>query len=446
MNPVKCPNCRLSLPQNWAGMADPNAKCPYCGKPLGQSSGTTAPAPVAPAVAQPSAPRPAGGAKTILWGVGAPIPGVPSKPVAEPPVSPVAPTSPLPVAQTVEPPMAASEPAQVLPQIDPPSVEIEASAPVPVASMVQPASRPNQPAPTVMYDPGVDGALNLPSRPAPEPEPPAESEDVSVDMDESEPSESDRRPTPSRSKAKVKPGAKRGPKPRKEWSNKGDADEDSAAESEPAAKNSKTGLIIFLACVVAAIGIVAAVALRGKSKPAVEETAKPEPLRPAEPAPAAHEEPPAPTPPPPPPTEKPARAEKTTPPAEKPKKAEVEKPPVEKPARAEKLAEKASAEPTSPKASAGKPSEADYRQANDLYQQGNSKLFQGNTAGAIADFNHALKLNPKDPAIHRGLGLAYAQSGKSADAIKHLKTYLKESPKANDRALIEKRLDQLQGK
>lgn len=444
MNPVKCPNCRLSLPQNWAGMSDPNAKCPYCGKPLGQASGTTAPAPVAPAVTQPSAPRPAGGAKTILWGVGAPIPGVPPKPVAEPPVNPIAPTSPLPVAPTVEPPPPVSDPVQVA--VDPPMVEVEASAPVPAASMLQSPSRPNQPAPTVMYDPGVDGAMNLPSRPAPDPEPPADSEDVSVDMDEPEPSESVRRPTPSRSKAKVKAGAKRGQKARKEWSSKGDEGEESAAEDVPEQKSSKTGLIIFLVCVVAAIGIVAAVALRGKSQPTSEEPAKPEPLTPAEPVPAAQEEPPAPTPTPPPPAEKPARAEKPTPPAEKPKKAEPEKPPVEKPARAEKPADKPSAEPTSPKAPAGKPSEADYRQANELYQQGNTKLFQGNTAGAIADFNQALKLNPKDPSIHRGLGLAYAQSGKTPEAIRHLKTYLKESPKANDRALIEKRLDQLQGK
>ena len=44
-----------------------------------------------------------------------------------------------------------------------------------------------------------------------------------------------------------------------------------------------------------------------------------------------------------------------------------------------------------------------------------------------------------------GLGLAYAQAGKSADAVKQLKLYLKASPKANDRAMIEKKLDQLKG-
>ena len=122
---------------------------------------------------------------------------------------------------------------------------------------------------------------------------------------------------------------------------------------------------------------------------------------------------------------------------------------MEKPAHAEKSAatEKPRTEAAAPepKAAGGKPSEDDYRKANEAYERGNAKLFQGNTAEAIAEFNQALKLNPKDPAIHRGLGLAYAQSGKSAEATKQLKLYLKASPKATDRAIIEKRIDQLHG-
>jgi tetratricopeptide (TPR) repeat protein len=150
------------------------------------------------------------------------------------------------------------------------------------------------------------------------------------------------------------------------------------------------------------------------------------------------------------PAEKPSRAETAEPklankPSQTDKPAHAEKPvhaektaPVEKP-RAE------SAQPE-PKSAGGKPSEDDYRRANEAYERGNAKLFQGNTAEAIADFNRALRLNPKDPTIHRGLGLAYAQSGKSAEAVKHLKLYLKASPKANDRAIIEKRIDQLHGR
>jgi tetratricopeptide (TPR) repeat protein len=139
--------------------------------------------------------------------------------------------------------------------------------------------------------------------------------------------------------------------------------------------------------------------------------------------------------------EKPARAEKPAP-AEKPEKPAH----AEKPARAEKPA--AAEKPAVPEAKApgGKPSEEDFRRANEAYASGNAKLFQGKTADAIAEFGQALKLNPKDPAIHRGLGLAYAQAGKSAEATKHLKLYLKASPKATDRAIIEKRIDQLHGR
>jgi regulator of sirC expression with transglutaminase-like and TPR domain len=81
--------------------------------------------------------------------------------------------------------------------------------------------------------------------------------------------------------------------------------------------------------------------------------------------------------------------------------------------------------------------------ADEAYQRGNARLFQGQTADAIKDFEEALDKNPKDPAIQRGLGLAYAQLGNAADAVRHLKAYLKAAPKANDRALVEKRIEQL---
>jgi tetratricopeptide (TPR) repeat protein len=192
--------------------------------------------------------------------------------------------------------------------------------------------------------------------------------------------------------------------------------------------------------------------LRGKSGPTAKEPAKT--AEPAQAEPAPSEEPAALAPkagfePPakPIPAAKPAVAEKLARP-EKP--APAEKPArAEKPAHAEKpaAAEKPKAEPAAPepKGAGGKPNEEDFRRANEAYERGNAKLFQGNTAEAIAEFNRALKLNQKDPAIHRGLGLAYAQSGKSAEATKHLKLYLKAAPKATDRAIIEKRIDQLHG-
>jgi hypothetical protein len=168
-----------------------------------------------------------------------------------------------------------------------------------------------------------------------------------------------------------------------------------------------------------------------------------------------------------------ATAEKTAPiikPAQKPAMAEkqIDKPaptqkiaaPVTKPVRAEKSieAEKpvASAKPLAkateapkaePKAVANlnaKNLEEKLQKAVEAYQRGNTKLFQGNLVEAIADFKLAIRLNPKEPTPYRGLGLAFAQQGKTGEAVTHLKRYLNLAPKAPDRALIEKRIQQLQ--
>jgi len=125
----------------------------------------------------------------------------------------------------------------------------------------------------------------------------------------------------------------------------------------------------------------------------------------------------------------------------------VEKPAVDKP-RAEsepaKLKpEKKSAELAAPGAS---PTADKSREAAEAYQRGNARLLAGALPDAIAAFGEALKLNPKDAQSQRGLGLAYAQSGKTGLAVRHLKLYLKASPNAPDRALIEKRIDQLGGR
>jgi regulator of sirC expression with transglutaminase-like and TPR domain len=57
-----------------------------------------------------------------------------------------------------------------------------------------------------------------------------------------------------------------------------------------------------------------------------------------------------------------------------------------------------------------------------------------------------LKLNSKDVQSQRGLGMAYAQAGNAAQAVHHYKLYLKASPNAADRTLIQKRIDQLGGR
>ncbi|HEX7507717.1 MAG TPA: tetratricopeptide repeat protein, partial [Polyangia bacterium] len=471
MNPVKCPNCRLSLPQNWAGMTDPNAKCPYCGKALasqvpGPGAPPTAPAasPVAPAAPAPSPSRPA---KTMLWGAGVAIPGLPPKTgpaFASPPgPSPARPatdafaTSATQARQaSAAPALAAPTPAQSTPEGADIDMDFnEPSEPVPGNPTVQNASKPNQPAATVMFE-SPNSATNMSlakmDRLASEAEPVGAG--TTAEVPEAEPEEDvvvsrPSRPTPTKSKFKSKPLPKKGNKSKTgkpKWST---AEED-ADEPQPAA--SKTPIIVVVAVALLALIGAGVYLLRGKS--GGESAAK-------EPAKAAEQAEPTPTEDPaalaakpapveavkPAPTQKPAAKDK---PAHAEKLVPAEKPAhAEKPARAEKpvAAEKPKAEAATPepKSTGAKPSEEDYRRANEAYQRGNAKLFQGNSGEAIAAYDQALRLNPKDPAIHRGLGLAYAQSGNSAEAIKHLKLYLKAAPKATDRAIIEKRIDQLHG-
>jgi hypothetical protein len=253
------------------------------------------------------------------------------------------------------------------------------------------------------------------------------------------PTEPISRPTPTRSKLKDKKLAKKG---FNSWSGtaprKGVSEDGSGA---PKSTSSKTPILIVIAAVAMVVLIsVGVFVLRGRGNHAGAASVKTADPIPSQAEPAPNEEPTAFAPKPAPEeATKPAQAEEPAL-ADKPSQAEksvhAEKPaPTEKP--------KVEAAQPDPKIAGGKLSEDDYRHANEVYERGNAKLFQGNTADAITDFNQALKLNPKDPAIHRGLGLAYAQSGKSADAIKHLKLYLKASPKATDRAIIEKRIAQL---
>lgn len=128
------------------------------------------------------------------------------------------------------------------------------------------------------------------------------------------------------------------------------------------------------------------------------------------------------------------------------------KPAVEKPVT-EKV--RTASEPATPKPEkklaevappAAKPAGNKAQEAAEAYQRGNAKLLSGALPEAIAAFSEAVKLNPKDAQSQRGLGLAYAQSGNAAQAVRHLRLYLKASPNAPDRALMEKRIDQLGGR
>jgi regulator of sirC expression with transglutaminase-like and TPR domain len=86
------------------------------------------------------------------------------------------------------------------------------------------------------------------------------------------------------------------------------------------------------------------------------------------------------------------------------------------------------------------------REAAEAYQRGNAKLLAGAPVEAIFAFSDALKLNPKDAQSQRGLGMAYAQAGSAAQAVRHYNLYLKAVPNAPDRELIQKRIDQLGGR
>ena len=507
MTALKCPNCRLSLPQNWAGMNDANAKCPYCGKPLaGKPAGNTQtgtpepPAPPPPA-SQPAG-RPAGAAKTILWGVGAPIPGFPVKPAQEaaPPVEPRASTQPIGPSAAGAPKPAESA-AKIAPELagrpaftqstedmstaatanrsvaPPPQGSDPATRPgqaaakdaaavdVDISDSFEPAPNSPRPAATVMFDQESHGGLAEGLPPSDQAEPAASEPAEDDEADAAEESGPQRTKSKAKGRSPSKKGQRRSPAQQKWGSMGADAEEDVPA-NEPSSK--KKIVIAVVAAVVVVAGVIAALALRPSKKTdetSAEETTKSPEQEPAKPEPSANDQPPPLPAKPIPPVAKPAEVAKPAV-AEKPseKSGHADKPVATKPTHAErperpaKPEEKAPAEKSKPTASntapaeaeaktrTEKPSELDYQRANDAYQRGNTKLFKGDTPGAIIDFNLALRLNPRDPAIHRGLGLAYAQAGNSADAAKHLKAYLKAAPKANDRATIERRIEQLKGK
>jgi tetratricopeptide (TPR) repeat protein len=103
----------------------------------------------------------------------------------------------------------------------------------------------------------------------------------------------------------------------------------------------------------------------------------------------------------------------------------------------------AAAAPSHAHGVAAAPSEDNQRRAHEAYARGNAKLLQGGIDEAIVAFKEALKLDPRDPAAQRGLGLAYLQAGNASQAVQHLRRYLRAAPGAPDRQLIEKRIEQL---
>jgi hypothetical protein len=78
------------------------------------------------------------------------------------------------------------------------------------------------------------------------------------------------------------------------------------------------------------------------------------------------------------------------------------------------------------------------------YFNGNRKLFSGDADSAIKLYKQALGIYPGYVAGYRGLGLAYAQKGDKANALKAFRTYIAAVPGAKDIALVKKRIAALQ--
>ena len=100
-------------------------------------------------------------------------------------------------------------------------------------------------------------------------------------------------------------------------------------------------------------------------------------------------------------------------------------------------------EPAKPVAPKGDDS-ASIGAARITYFNGNRKLFAGDADGAIKLYKQALAVYPGYVAGYRGLGLAYAQKGDKANALKSFRTYLSAVPGAKDAALVKKRIQTLQ--
>ncbi len=92
---------------------------------------------------------------------------------------------------------------------------------------------------------------------------------------------------------------------------------------------------------------------------------------------------------------------------------------------------------------AGPKAAADERSARASYERGNQRLLTGDTAAAVSAYEEAVRSAPSSPSGYRGLGLAYEKEGKSAEAIRAFRHYLKLAPSSGDRDLVARRLRHL---
>jgi outer membrane biosynthesis protein TonB len=89
---------------------------------------------------------------------------------------------------------------------------------------------------------------------------------------------------------------------------------------------------------------------------------------------------------------------------------------------------------------------ATVARAREAYLSGNTKLFIGDTDGAVAAYRKTLNIYPGYVAGYRGLGLAYAEQNNIEEALGAFRTYVKNVPAAKDIPLIRKRMEMLERK
>ncbi|MBK9034445.1 MAG: protein kinase [Myxococcales bacterium] len=100
--------------------------------------------------------------------------------------------------------------------------------------------------------------------------------------------------------------------------------------------------------------------------------------------------------------------------------------------------------PSGGSATVGPPPVApDPAKAAALAQAGLQKVMSGDTRGAIASFQAALRADHGHAPAQRGLGLAYEKQGDKARAARAFREYLRLAPNARDAAQIRARLEKL---
>ncbi len=113
-------------------------------------------------------------------------------------------------------------------------------------------------------------------------------------------------------------------------------------------------------------------------------------------------------------------------------------------ARLAAAADATTASTDSPTSAVSSKNPAAVARAREAYFRGNQQLFSGDTEAAVGSYRESLRIYPGYVAGYRGLGLAYAQQGKTSEALEAMRVYLRTVPGARDAALIRRRIDRLE--